>query len=128
MGENPLFLITPSVGKDSTLNGPRSAAGGAPIEVFDNEVDPAERGSFGTGFLGPTRKKQSRWRGKKRLEVDGIGCKVGILRWLESLLECCDSGILHFQNVSGDAMAARGSLDINDLEEVVKMEIPRFCS
>ena len=48
--------------------------------------------------------------------------------FLESLLECCDSGILHFQNESGDAMAARGSLDINDLGEAVKMEIPRFCS
>ena len=62
------------------------------------------------------------------MEFDGFGCKVGILRWLESLLECCDAGILHFQNVSGDAMADRGGLDINDLGEAVKMEIPRFCS
>ena len=57
-----------------------------------------------------------------------LDAKVGILRWLESLLECCDSGILHFQNVSRDAMAARGSLDINDLGEAAKMETPRFCS
>ena len=40
------FLLLPS---KKNCCGPRSASRGATIEVPHDEVDPAERGSFGTG-------------------------------------------------------------------------------